>query len=228
MVVVVADQVGLDDLDELLEVLAVGQHGLVAGPDAGEVLGIADLGPLRGVGADAELRLVRVGGEEVDVRQVGRVALAEVGDQFAEAGKRACARLVGDEVGLHGRVVLDLLDERIELGPFGGVVERRRIQQVAGQHGAQLVLGGHVQPLDRRPGQVVAFRGHRGQGLIRRRRRTPEGDEELLLRPPLALEPVRRRLPTSRQIVARTNGTSIHFTFMKVLPPRSFVRRWWA
>ena len=145
---------------------------------------LADPGPLRSVSADAKLGLGRVGGKEVDVGQVGGVAIAEVGDQFAEAGERACARRVGNEVGLHGGVILDLLDDRIELGPFGRVVERRRIQQAVLQDGAQLVLGGHVQPFDRRPSEVVVFRGHRGLGLIGGRRRAPEGDDKLLLRPP--------------------------------------------
>ena len=59
---------------------------------------------------------------------MSRVALAEVGDQFAEAGKRPGPRLVGNEVGLQGRVFLHPLDESVELGSLGGIVERRWIQ----------------------------------------------------------------------------------------------------
>ncbi len=88
VIVVVADQLGLDELEVFLQMVAVGEDGLVAGPDSGEVLRDADPGPCGLVGADAELLLGRVRGEEVDISEMRRVALTAVLPSLKKVGNR--------------------------------------------------------------------------------------------------------------------------------------------
>src|SRR5208337_4702705 len=83
VIVVVADQVGLDELEVFLQMVAVSKDGLVVGADAGEILRDTDSGPCGLVGTDAELLLARVRGVEVDVREMRRIAPTKVRDEPA-------------------------------------------------------------------------------------------------------------------------------------------------
>ena len=59
---VVAEERGFDDLDKLIEMFFVRRELVALSP---------------------KLLVVRVGGEEIDIRQVGWVAFAQIRDQFA-------------------------------------------------------------------------------------------------------------------------------------------------
>ena len=183
MVVVVADEVGLDGLDEPLHVLPVSQDCFVVRADTGEVGRVTDLGPLGSLGADPKLLFVGVGGIQIYVGEMDGVALAQVGHQIAEAGERSRARLVRQEVGFERRMFLHPLDQGIQPGALDGVIQHLRFEQVTRQHGPQVVPGGHVQALRRHPGQVVALGRCPGQGFISGRRRAPKGDDEFSLLP---------------------------------------------
>ena len=80
-------------------------------------------------------------------------------------------------------MVLDALDQRVELGAFRGIVERRRVEQVTRQHRAQTVPCRHIEAFHRRPGQVESLRGDAGEVFIGGRRRAPKSDEKLILCP---------------------------------------------
>src|SRR5690242_515993 len=109
---------------------------------------------------------------------MGRIAVLQIGDQLAQTWKCSSPRFIGDKVRFKGRMILDLLDQRIELEPFGWIIKNGRTQQVAGQHGPQAILSGNVQTFNRRPGQVVVFRNKLCKVVVLWRRRAPEGDEE--------------------------------------------------
>ena len=55
--------------------------------------------------------------------QMSRIAFAQVGDEFAEAGKRARARLVGEIIRFKRRMVFHPGNERIQFRPPDRVVE---------------------------------------------------------------------------------------------------------
>ena len=153
---VVADQRRLDHVDVLPQVLPVGGDRVALG---------------------AELLVVGVGREEVDVGQVRRVALAEVGHQLAQRGKRRRAGLVGDEVAVQGRVVADPGDQGVELLPLRRVVQRRRREQAVLKLRPQAVPLGHVQLLLRAPDEVPAALGHLPGDRVGHRRAGPVGDD---------------------------------------------------
>src|SRR5207249_1391699 len=98
MIMVVAEEIGPDRFDKLFEMLAIAQHGLVISDDASRIGGLADLGALGGVGADAELFFVRIGGVKIDVSQMRRIPFAQMGHKFTEAGKSASTWFIGEKV----------------------------------------------------------------------------------------------------------------------------------
>ena len=77
LVVIVAQQCRFHLIDELAQMLAVGRHG---------------------VALRAELLVIGVCRQQVDVGQVGRIALAEIGDQPPQRGKVGRSRLVANEI----------------------------------------------------------------------------------------------------------------------------------
>ena len=93
IVMVVADQVRLDDIDVLAQVLPVGLYGAAGG---------------------AERDGAGVRGKQVDVGQVGGVALADVVDESCKLRKPDGAGLVGDCVGIQGGMVFDAGDDRVD------------------------------------------------------------------------------------------------------------------
>ncbi len=168
---IVAQQRRLHLVDELAEVLPVGRNGV----------------PFR-----AELLVVRVGREEVDVSQVGRIVLAQIGDQPPESGKIRGARLVAKEIAVEGRVRADAGHQRVELRPLGRIVERLRGKQPILKLCPQAVALGHVQLLLRTPDEVPAAVGHLLGDRIGHGRAGPVGDDGS------AHLPRRGRVPASR------------------------------
>ena len=74
---IVTDEAGLHDVHVLPQMLAVGGDGVAFG---------------------AKLIVARIGGEQVDVGQMGRITFAQVGDELAQRREVGRAWLVGDEI----------------------------------------------------------------------------------------------------------------------------------
>ena len=137
--------------------------------------------------------LVGVGGEEIDVGEVGGIAFAEEGDQFAQTGESARARFIGDVIAFQSRMTFHALDKLLKLGALRIVLEGFGIKQFAGEDRTEMMPGRRIEPFGRRRSQVEPFGGHCGQCIIRGGRRTPKGDDEVLLFPTLG----RLRSPTA-------------------------------
>ena len=84
VIVVIADQVGLDDLHELAEILTVGRNPIAGG---------------------AQGRRAGVRREQVDVGQLAGSTLADIGYQLAQRREIAGAGLVDDEGGVRIRLL---------------------------------------------------------------------------------------------------------------------------
>ena len=156
LVVIVADEAGLHDVHVLAQMLAVGGDGVAFG---------------------AKLIVARIGGEQVDVGQMGRIAFAQIGDELAQRRKVRRAGLVGDEIIVKRRVMANAGDQRIQLLALRGILQRGRREQAVGELGAQAVPLRHIQFLLPAPDQVEAALGHLGRGGVGHGRPAPVGDD---------------------------------------------------
>lgn len=108
-----------------------------------------------------------------------RVALAQVGDQSAECRELFCVRLIGDEIGIEGRVRAHTGDERIQFLAFGWHVEVGGVEERVVQLGPQTVALGDIQFGFAAPNHVPAALGHLLGGGIGHGRAGPVGDDRL-------------------------------------------------
>ena len=163
LVVVVADQGGLDHSEVLAEVFAIG----------------GDRVPLR-----AKLLVARIGGEQVDVGQVRRITLAQVRHESAQAAEGRGAGLVRDGVAVQGRMLVDAGYQGVEFPSPFRVVQRPRREQRVAKLRAKAVSSGHVQFLLAAPDEIPAAIGHLSGDRVGQRRARPVGDDGRAYLPP--------------------------------------------
>ncbi len=153
---VVTDKARLHDVHVLPQMLAVGGDRVPFG---------------------AELFVVGIGGEQVDVGQVGGITFAQVGDELAQGWKGRGAWLVGDEIVVKRRVMANAGNQCIQLFALRGVLQRSRREQTIGELGAQAVSLRHIQLLLVAPNEVEPALGHLGRGRVGHGRPAPVRDD---------------------------------------------------
>ncbi|OQB88967.1 MAG: hypothetical protein BWX84_02665 [Verrucomicrobia bacterium ADurb.Bin118] len=125
----------------------------------------------------AQLLVAGVGGEEIDVGQVRRITLAQIGNQFTQGDEAGCVGFVSDVIGIEGRMPFHALDQRIQLFLARGVVQGGRREQFILQLAAQTVSRRHVELGFSAPNQIPTAVGHLLRDPVRQVRSRPIGDD---------------------------------------------------
>src|SRR5205814_6200425 len=91
------------------------------------------------VAGGAELGVVGVGGEEVDVGHVGGITLAKMSGELREIGKGGGRGFIDDVVAVKSRVAFDAVDEVVQFLFLIGFVEDGGVEKAIVNHAAQAV-----------------------------------------------------------------------------------------
>ncbi|OQA29478.1 MAG: hypothetical protein BWY57_03315 [Betaproteobacteria bacterium ADurb.Bin341] len=118
----------------------------------------------------AQLLIVGIRGKQINVGEMRRITLAEIGDKPSKRGKCMCAWFIRQMVGIQRGVLFHTADQFVERLAQLGVVERLGFQQRVAEQPAQAVALDNVQLLLVTPYPVPAALNQLcGRGVIHRR-----------------------------------------------------------